>query len=110
MACWFRPVSLFKEFGAEFAVRLKRLLNFLIYGFLILYLLPVWRLFATMNESWGYLTELSIEFGHFNLTMQMLVSAVIAFTSHYKSPGFYRPSVMRRSFPQVHLTAVFEMQ
>lgn len=69
----------FKEFGAEFAVRLKRLLNFLIYGFLILYLLPVWRLFATMNESWGYLTELSIEFGHFNLTMQMLVSAVIAF-------------------------------
>jgi small-conductance mechanosensitive channel len=69
----------FKEFGAELALRLKRLLNFMIYGFLILYLLPVWRLFATMNESWGYLTELSIEFGHFNLTMQMLISALIAF-------------------------------
>jgi potassium efflux system protein len=69
----------FKKFGAELAVRLKRLMTFLIYGFLIFYLLPVWRIFATMNDSWSFLTELSIEFGHFNLTMQMLISAIIAF-------------------------------
>ena len=69
----------FTEFGAELALRLKRLLKFLIYGFLILYLLPVWRLFATMNESWRYFSQFTIEFGNFNLSMQMLVSAVIAF-------------------------------
>lgn len=69
----------FREFGAELILRLKRLLKFLIYGFLILYLLPVWRLFATMNEGWGYLTELSIKFGHFSLSMQMLISAIVAF-------------------------------
>ncbi|MFK5925032.1 MAG: mechanosensitive ion channel [Desulfuromusa sp.] len=68
----------FREFGAELALRLKRLLKFLIYGFLILYLLPVWRLFATMNDGWNYLSQWTIALGNFNLSMQMLVSAVIA--------------------------------
>lgn len=69
----------FIEFGAELTLRLKKLLRFLIYGFSIFYLLPVWRLFATMNESWNFFSQLTIEFGNFSLSMQMLVSAVIAF-------------------------------
>lgn len=69
----------FMEFGTELAVRLKRLLRFLIYSFSIFYLLPVWRLFANMNESWNYFSQLAVEFGTFSLSMQMLVSAIIAF-------------------------------
>lgn len=69
----------FIEFGTELAVRLKRLLQFLIYGFSLFYLLPVWRLFANMTESWNYFSQLTIQFGTFNLSIQMLVSAIIAF-------------------------------
>jgi small-conductance mechanosensitive channel len=69
----------FVESGVELARRLKRLLKFLIYGFLIFYLLPVWRFFATLNESWDYFNQLTIKFGNFNLSMQMLASAIIAF-------------------------------
>ena len=69
----------FREFGEELALRLKRLLKFLIYGFLIFYLLPVWRLFATMNSGWNYFSQWTLTFGNFHLSMQMLVSAVIAF-------------------------------
>ncbi|HEY5674823.1 MAG TPA: mechanosensitive ion channel domain-containing protein [Malonomonas sp.] len=69
----------FREFGAELSLRLKKLLTFFIYGFSIFYLLPVWRLFATLNEGWSYFTELTIDVGEFSLSMQMLASAVIAF-------------------------------
>lgn len=69
----------FIEFGTELAVRLRRLLRFLIYGFSIFYLLPVWRLFSNMTESWNYFSQLAIELGDFNLSMQMLVSSLIAF-------------------------------
>ncbi|SEA01009.1 Small-conductance mechanosensitive channel [Desulfuromusa kysingii] len=71
--------SFFREFGEELAVRLKRLLNFLIYSFLVLYLLPVWRLFATVSDGWNYFSQWTIVFGNFHLSMQMLVSAVITF-------------------------------
>ena len=69
----------FKHYGQEFSVRLKRLLKFIVYGFALFYLLPVWRLFATLNEGWTHISQLSIEVGQFNLSMQMLASAIIAF-------------------------------
>ena len=69
----------FKQFGAEFARRLKRLLKITVYGFSIFYLIPVWRLFATMQDTWLYLADFSIDVGSFTLSLQMLVSAIIAF-------------------------------
>lgn len=71
--------SFFQEFGAELALRVKRLLRFLIYGFALIYLLPVWRLFATVNDGWNYFAELSFEIGNLSLSLQMVGSAVIAF-------------------------------
>ena len=69
----------FQDYGAELSFRLKRLIRFFVYGFSIFYLLPVWRLFATLNEGWLFLSELSVEIGNFNLTVQMLASALLAF-------------------------------
>ncbi len=71
--------SFFREYGAELSLRLKRLLKFLIYGFAIFYLLPVWRLFATVKDGWNYFAELTFEVGTLSLSLQMLGSAVIAF-------------------------------
>jgi len=69
----------FTEYGEELSLRLKRLLRFLIYGFSIFYLLPVWRLFATMNDGWDFFSQMTIEIGTFSLSMQMLVSAIVTF-------------------------------
>ncbi|MBN1957635.1 MAG: mechanosensitive ion channel [Desulfuromonadales bacterium] len=69
----------FKQFGAELAKRLRKLLKITIYGFSIFYLIPVWRLFATMQDTWSYLANFSVDIGTFTLTLQMLVSAVVAF-------------------------------
>ncbi len=71
--------SFFREYGLELTLRVKRLLRFLIYGFALIYLLPVWRLFATINDGWEYLTELTFDIGTLGLSMQMLGSAGIAF-------------------------------
>jgi small-conductance mechanosensitive channel len=71
--------SFFRDYGEELVVRLKRLLKFLIYGFSLFYLLPVWRLFSTVNEGWEYFAELSFEIGTLSLSLQMLGSALIAF-------------------------------
>lgn len=69
----------FQDYGTELSIRLKRLIRFFVYGFSIFYLLPAWRLFATLNEGWQFFSELSVEIGNFNLTVQMLVSALLAF-------------------------------
>lgn len=69
----------FQEYGTELSVRLKRLLKFILYGVSVFYLLPVWRLFATLNESWNYFSELAVEIGSFTLSAQMLGSALFAF-------------------------------
>ncbi len=71
--------SFFRDYGAELAVRVKRLLKFLIYGFAVIYLLPVWRMFATLNDGWDYFAELNFNVGSFSLSVQMLGSALIAF-------------------------------
>lgn len=71
--------SFFQEYGAELALRVKRLLRFLIYGFALINLLPVWRLFATVNDGWVYFADLTFEIGTFSLSLQMVGSAAIAF-------------------------------
>ncbi|SHJ08822.1 Mechanosensitive ion channel [Malonomonas rubra DSM 5091] len=72
-------LAFFQEYGAELGARLKRLITFFVYGFSVFYLLPVWRLFATLNEGWQFFSDLSIEIGSFALTAQMFGSALIAF-------------------------------
>lgn len=69
----------FKKFGVELSLRLKKLLTFFIYVFSIFYLLPVWRLFATLNDSWNYFTQFTIEIGQLSISMQMVLSAISAF-------------------------------
>jgi len=72
-------LAFFQDYGSELGARLKRLITFFVYGFSIFYLLPVWRLFATLNEGWQFFSDLSIEIGSFALTAQMFGSALIAF-------------------------------
>jgi len=74
-----RNLQFFHEFGAELSVRLRRLLKLTIYVLGLFYLLPVWRLFATVNEAWGSLAQLSVSIGEFQLSLQMVVSATAAF-------------------------------
>ena len=69
----------FQDYGTELSYRLKRLIRFFVYGFSVFYLLPVWRLFATLNEGWLFLSELSVDIGNFSMTVQMLASALLAF-------------------------------
>jgi small-conductance mechanosensitive channel len=69
----------FQKFGDEFSRRLKKLLKVVICCFSFLYLLPVWRLFTTIEDGWNYFTQLSIEVGQLSLSMLMLASALIAF-------------------------------
>ncbi|WP_303722708.1 mechanosensitive ion channel domain-containing protein [Malonomonas rubra] len=69
----------FQEYGCELGARLRHLVAFVIYSFSVFYLLPVWRLFSTLNEGWLFFSELSIEIGSFSLTAQMFGSALIAF-------------------------------
>jgi small-conductance mechanosensitive channel len=72
-------VKFFQSFGDEFGRRLKRLLKFILTLLAIFYLLPVWRLFATYNESWTFLSDLGLQIGSFNLSLKMVGSALFAF-------------------------------
>ncbi len=69
----------FKQFGEEFARRLKRLLQITVYSFSVFYLIPVWRLFSTMQDTWAYFADFSINIGTSTLSLQMLVSAIVVF-------------------------------
>jgi len=71
--------SFFRNYGAELAVRVKRLLKFLIYGFALIYLLPVWRMFDSLNDGVEYFAELTFEIGSLSISVQMLGLALLAF-------------------------------
>ncbi|HKJ04285.1 MAG TPA: mechanosensitive ion channel domain-containing protein [Geopsychrobacteraceae bacterium] len=70
--------SFLKEFASGLSLRLKKLSKFVIYAFAGFYLLPAWRIFASLGEGWTYFTELTIGIGSLTISMQMLISAVVA--------------------------------
>lgn len=72
-------MEFFDRYGSELAGRVKTLLGFFIVTLSLFYLIPVWRLFATVNEAWTFLADYSLDIGSFELTLQMLIGAVIVF-------------------------------
>ena len=74
-----RERGFFIQFGAELGSRMKRLLRFLIVVSVVLYLLPVWRLFTTFNEAWSGLLLAGFSFGENRITLEMLALALFSF-------------------------------
>ncbi len=71
--------SFFSRYGDALTGRLKRLLKVCVICSSIFYLLPVWRLFTTLNEAWTTLTQFGFHFGEVFISTRMLLSALLAF-------------------------------
>jgi len=71
--------TFFVRFGTDLASKLKRLLQVLVVGFSIFYLLPVWRIFTTLNEGWSFLGQYGFNFGESRITVEMLGLAICSF-------------------------------
>ena len=69
----------FIRYGTELTIRLKRLLKFCLIAFSIFYLLPVWRVYTTLNEAWESIAGFGFSFGESFVSTQMLLLAVLAF-------------------------------
>lgn len=62
----------FVHFSHELALHLNRLLHVIVIGFAFFYLLPVWRVFATLNEAWLILSQFGFDLGAIHVSLQMM--------------------------------------
>ncbi|MCW9049001.1 MAG: hypothetical protein OQK50_01560, partial [Deltaproteobacteria bacterium] len=69
----------FARFSDELTLHLNRLLRVVVIGFSFFYLLPVWRIFATLNEAWSVLSQFGFDLGAVHVSLQMLGLAGLAF-------------------------------
>ena len=69
----------FVHFSDDLAVHFNRLLRVVVIGFSFFYLLPVWRIFATINDAWSVLSQFGFDLGTVHVSLQMLGLAGLAF-------------------------------
>jgi small-conductance mechanosensitive channel len=74
-----REIQFFKWHGRDFSARLKKIINLIIFIQLFFQLLPVWRIFSSVQDGWDFFSDLTISIGSFPLSLQMVVSAFIVF-------------------------------
>jgi small-conductance mechanosensitive channel len=72
-----KGLPFFKWHGVELSRKLKKITNVVIFVELFFQLLPVWRIFSSVEDGWVFFSELAISIGDFSLSLQMMVTAFV---------------------------------
>ncbi len=97
--------NFFKKFANEFSLRLEKILRVIVVVYSLFYLLPVWRIFATMGDAWNFFEKFAVQLGAQSITLRMVLLALISFylamqiswllQAMSETQVFYRKSVDR---------------
>jgi small-conductance mechanosensitive channel len=74
---WIRKRAFIRSLGHSTERRLKRLLHLFIAIYALLYLLYIWKLFASPAEAWQALTDWEVVIGEVSLSLGMILLALL---------------------------------
>lgn len=69
----------FKRYSDEFATRFERLLRIMVMVYGVLYLLPEWRLFASVSDAWTFFATYDFTLGDQSISLAMVLLALASF-------------------------------
>ena len=99
---FFRRQFFFQQFGDELGARLKKILDVVIVGSALLYLLVVWGwgAFESAGEAWSVLLQIGLTLGETRVTLHMLVIAGVALYASIQVSWLLRALLDTEFFPR----------
>jgi len=90
----------FRRFGRELDFRLTRVLRVVVIVYSTFYLLKVWGLFESVSEGWQEVTGLGMRVGEVEITLEMVLVAVVAIYASTAASWGIRSVLEAEVFPR----------